>query len=221
MTIVAVAGSTSRSGKTALACSILNTISNGDWTAIKFTTVFEVEKTCPRGTDCPVCGSLSVEEKEFKIITDPRIIGQPDTDTDRLSRSNSRRVVWCITRFSAIDKAWAQVCQMLSPDERLVIEGNSILTVINPAITFLVINPQISVKRWKDSTGGLIRTADFVCLNQMNGRPVPAFEDVARDIARARGSNDLLYEDVREPLTEWDCKAPLERLRGLPGHVLI
>lgn len=219
MTIISVAGSSSNSGKTSLAVSILKSISKGDWTAIKSTTVFDSGRICPRGSNCNVCGTLDREGRDFKIIRDEHIILEPGTDTERLAHSGAKGVIWCISAFHAIERAWAGVREILEPDEKIVMEGNSILTAVDPDLSLLVINPYMRRSRWKDSTERLIKSADYVCINVNRLKGDPRGSQIVNEVADIRGRDDLIFADVTISVCEWEDKAIYERLMNLNGGV--
>ena len=71
MALVSVAGPCSRSGKTALAVSLLRAAPPGA-AAVKFTTTDEVFERCPRGTPCVVC-DIAVP---FRVLRDAPTLEQ-------------------------------------------------------------------------------------------------------------------------------------------------
>ena len=121
MSLVSVAGATSRAGKTALAASILRAVPGGSATAVKFTTTEDVFERCPRGTPCVVCDI----DVPFRIVSEASVLNEPGTDTFRLAQAGARRVVLAIARKSAVEAAWRRVSSVLEPG-LWVLEGSTI-----------------------------------------------------------------------------------------------
>src|SRR5262245_53857977 len=117
--LVSVSGACSRSGKTALAATLIRACPPGSTLAVKFTTTEEVFKRCPRGTACVVCDI----DVPFRIVTEKPLLEQPGTDTERLGSAGARRVIWAIARQSAVETAWATVKAMVGDASHVVMEG--------------------------------------------------------------------------------------------------
>ena len=109
MFLVSVSGATSRSGKTALAEVSLRALPAGASAAVKFTTTEDVFERCPRGSPCVVCDI----DVPFRIVEDPKILGEAGTDTERLGRAGARRVLWAIAKQQAAERAWQEVLSRL------------------------------------------------------------------------------------------------------------
>src|SRR5512138_807087 len=127
MFLVSISGPCSRSGKTAAAVSLLRA-AEGRAAAVKFTTTEDVFERCPRGTACVVCDI----EVPFRIVDEPSILDEPGTDTARLRAAGARTVVWAIARQSAVAEAWAAVRRRLAGQERVVMEGSTIVSEARP-----------------------------------------------------------------------------------------
>lgn len=199
MALFSVAGACSRSGKTALAVTLLRGLPGGRAAAVKFTTTDDVFARCPRGTPCVVCDI----DVPFRVVSDPRTLGEPGTDTDRLGRAGACPVVWAIARESAVGRAWAAVRRMIADAEVTVVEGSSIVPVARPDVRLFVAHPFLSPERWKPVSGPLIAQSDLVVVNRPAGEaraPSPAVMDA---LAAHRGSRDLVVADVTQPLARW------------------
>ena len=81
--LISVAGACSRSGKTALAETIIRDLATEGPVAVKFTSTDDVFERCPRGTPCVVCDI----DVPFRIVQDAATLSQPETDTGRLLRA--------------------------------------------------------------------------------------------------------------------------------------
>lgn len=198
MSLVSVAGATSRAGKTALAASILRALPKGAATAVKFTTTDDVFERCPRGTPCVVCDI----DVPFRIVNDARVLREPGTDTDRLSQAGARRVVWAIARRGAVKDAWRHVSSLLEPG-LWVMEGSTITLLAKPELLLFVVHPFLDPARWKETSAQLLGTADAVVVNRPAGEARPPSPSVLAAIKARRGRDDVLVADVTRPLPLW------------------
>ena len=199
MALVSVAGACSRSGKTALAVTLLRALSARRAAAVKFTTTDDVFERCPRGTPCVVCDI----DVPFRIVSDPGTLGEPGTDTDRLARAGASRVVWAIARASAVSPAWAAVRRMIADAEVTVMEGSTIVPVARPDMRLFVVHPFLSPERWKPVSAPLVAQSDLVVVNRPAADERPPSPAVMEAVAAHRGGNDVLVADVTEPLAQW------------------
>lgn len=203
MTIISVAGACSRSGKTALAASLLRALGPGAAAAVKFTTTEDVFERCPRGTPCLVCDI----DVPFRIIEDRAVLGEAGTDTQRLQAAGASRVVWAIARASAVRAAWAAVRARVSGSPVVVMEGSTIVHTARPDLLAFVVHPFLSPERWKPGSDALLAEADVVIVNRPAGEQRPPSPAVLDAIARARAGGPVVVGDVLRPLAEW--AAPL------------
>ena len=193
-----MSGACSRSGKTALAVTLLRALSRRRAAAVKFTTTDDVFERCPRGTPCLVCDI----DVPFRIVADRATLGEPGTDTDRLARAGADRVVWAIAKSAAVRPAWAAVKRTIADAEVTVMEGSSIVPVAQPDLRLFVAHPWLSPERWKPTSGPLIAGSDFVVVNR------PAADERAPsaevlDALHAHGPAGVVVADVTQPLAEW------------------
>jgi hypothetical protein len=207
--LVSVAGACSRAGKTALAETLLRAWPPGASVAVKFTTTEDVFKRCPRGTPCVVCDI----DVPFRLVEDPRVLGQEGTDTARLQAAGARRVVWAIARQGALQAAWSAVRQRIAGAPLVVMEGSTIVDGAAPDLLTFVAHPHLSPRRWKPTSPPLVKRADLLVVNRDAADDRPPSPEVLEELRGARGAADWRVADVRRPLAEW---APdlLERLRA-------
>jgi hypothetical protein len=198
LTLVSVSGACSRSGKTALAVTLLRALGGRRVAAVKFTTTDDVFERCPRGTPCVVCDI----DVPFRIVGDAATLGEAGTDTDRLGRAGADRVVWAIAKATAVRPAWAAVRRMIADAEVTVMEGSSIVPVAEPDLRLFVVHPFLSPARWKPTSGPLIAQSDVVVVNRAAAeRRPPSTEVLAALSAHRKG--DVLVADVMRPLADW------------------
>jgi hypothetical protein len=123
LALVSVSGAASRAGKTSLAVTLLRSLPPSSAVAVKFTTTEDVFERCPRGTPCVVCDI----DVPFRIVQDERVLDEPGTDTARLAQAGATRVIWAISRASAVRAAWSRVASMAGG--LAVMEGSTIVDV--------------------------------------------------------------------------------------------
>jgi hypothetical protein len=210
LAIVSVSGACSRSGKTALAVSLLRALGEGAAAAVKFTTTEDVFERCPRGTPCVVCDI----DVPFRIVEDPAVLGEPGTDTQRLAQAGAARVIWAIARTSAVNAAWAAVRARLQPGHLIVMEGSTIVNTARPGLLAFVVHPFLSPQRWKPGSDALLAAADVVVVNRPQAEPRAPAPAVLEAIARARPRGEVVVGDVTRPVAQW-APALEARLRAL------
>ncbi len=196
--MIGVSGACSRSGKTALAVTLLHEMARPDAIAVKFTTTDDVFKRCPRGKPCVVC-DIAVP---YRLVEDPRTLREPGTDTDRLAGAGASRVVWCIARRGSVGRAWEAVSSRLG-DAPVVIEGSTIVGVAKPDLHLFVAHPFLSPRRWKPESARLIAAADAVIVNLPAAERRAPDPEVSRTLVSFRGRDDIRIADVTAPLGSW------------------
>lgn len=214
MALVSVAGPCSRSGKTALAVSLLRVAPPGS-AAVKFTTTDDVFERCPRGAPCVVCNI----EVPFRVVRDEATLGQPGTDTARLGEACGGRVAWAIARRGAVAPAWAALKGFLAGAPLVVMEGSTIVDLVRPQLLLFVAHPFLPPERWKEGSAELAARADLVIVNRPASERRAPRASVMQTLIGARGRDDLRIEDVTRPLDEWapDLAARLRAPAGLEG----
>jgi len=209
--IVSVSGACSRSGKTALAVTLLGALPRHAAAAVKFTTTEDVFERCPRGAPCVVCDI----DVAFRVVEDEGTLREPGTDTDRLAAAGASRVVWAIAKAAAAAAAWRRVASMLE-EGLTVMEGSTVVGLAQPDLHLFVVHPFLSPDRWKPGSGALLAGADAVVVNRPAGETRPPDPVVMAEVARFRGARDVRVADVTGPLSAWapDLQAALESLRA-------
>jgi len=112
--IITVSGSHSGIGKTLLAEYLLSLLQ--DFAAIK----------------------ISIEDFFTAVSCDDATIMVPGKDTFRLSSSGAKQVIWVRSPEHTLVESMEQACSLLIDCAGVLIEGNSILTYINPDLAFFV-----------------------------------------------------------------------------------
>lgn len=112
--ILTVSGSHSGIGKTLLAEYLLSLLQ--DFAAIK----------------------ISIEDFFTAVSCDDATIMVPGKDTFRLKTSGAKQVIWVRSPEHSLMESMEQACSLLVDCTGVLIEGNSILTYINPDLAFFV-----------------------------------------------------------------------------------
>ena len=198
MRIVSVSGACSRSGKTALASTLLGALPAGSAAAIKFTTTEDVFERCPRGSACVVCDI----DVPFRIVRDPAVLREAGTDTERLAAAGASDVVWAIARSAAAPLAWAAVERMLEGIPLAVLEGSTVVEqgLARPDLAFFVAHRSMPAERWKPTSAALVKSAFRVVVHTEGPPPAPRVLD-ALDAMGARGKR--VVADATRPLRAW------------------
>jgi len=118
MKIVTISGASKDVGKTNLAVSIIERYKGV--AAVKY--------------------SLDYEGNGLGIVTDPEVLAQPGTDTGRFLRAGANPVFWVRTNKERLGLDLKKALSLLGPDSRVVIEGNSVLKHLKPALAVFVMN---------------------------------------------------------------------------------
>jgi len=207
--LISVAGACSRSGKTALAVTLLRALPSGA-AAVKFTMTDDVFERCPRGTPCVVC-DITVP---YRIVEDPKVLCEAGTDTARLGEAGARPVLWAIAKHSAATAAWERVRMRFAAEETVVMEGSTIVSLSSPGLCLFVVHPFLPPERWKPTSAALLERADAVVVNRPQSERRGPSRAVLAELARLRGKDDVREVDVTRPLAEWGPDLA-ERLRSL------
>lgn len=161
---VVVAGCASGVGKTSAAETVTEILSELCQTGAAKITVTHGDRGCPHGgKGCNVCSSLG---GDYQIIVKDSVILEPGTDTCRLKAAGGNPVVWAITRDIALESAWHEMMAFFANADCVVVESNSLTTLIKPSLTFMVVDASASRKIWKPSAERLIASADYVVFNE-------------------------------------------------------
>ena len=125
-------GSTgSNTGKTTLACKLLNKFaSSHKITAVKITAIKEKGGKCPRGGQgCGVCTSL---EGKFDITEEK----DPCTgkDTSKLLVAGAAKVYWMRVLYEHLDEGFDAMLEVLPENNLIICESNAIRDIVRPAV---------------------------------------------------------------------------------------
>lgn len=179
--IISVTGAHSKVGKTAL-CSILLNNLNG-FGAIKFT------KTALYA----------------KVIDDPVIITQKDTDTGIMSEAGAGKVAWIQSPAEKLKEPLDIALGNMTGLKGVIVEGNSPAVCMEPDLLIFIIGDDGLIK---PSALELSKKADIIIMSVPEDVPLPdvALPDKAVnfriDLARKEGEIDKLIAHINNILTE-------------------
>ncbi len=125
MEIIGVSGSASKSGKTTFISKLLKNT--------KYYT--GVIKT-----------SVNENLADYLVTTDQKLINKAGTDTARLKENGADRVVLLKSSPSDLPQAYQMARELIGEVERLYIEGNSLLSYLNPDLIFYLKNGETEKK---------------------------------------------------------------------------
>ena len=164
MRIIAVAGATSKAGKTLLAEQLIRYCAAlySPVYAVKFTTTSDLPSPCPRGAPCTVCDLSDA----FRIVLDPEILRQKGKNTARFYDAGATEVIWVIARKSQLPTAYDHLLTHIPGNALVLMEGSTVTSMSRPDLLFYVFANHISPQRWKDSANEILSRSDFVIMNR-------------------------------------------------------
>ena len=183
--IISVTGAHSKVGKTTL-CSILLKNLKG-FGAIKFT-------------------KTSLYEK---IVEDPEIITQKDTDTGIMSEAGAEKVVWIQSPSEKLEDPLNIALGKMTGLKGVIIEGNSPVDYMEPDLILFIIGDDGQIK---PSAVELSKKADIIIIStrkDFENPPLPAsvhnekIEVFRIDLANKEGEIDKLIAHINNIFTDF------------------
>lgn len=148
--IIGIGGGHSGSGKTTVACAILQKLKG--WGAIKYTRT-------------PLYSSL---------ITDDKVLSEENKDTRRLLDAGAQKVLWVCAPSEELGKILPVALEMLAHLNGIIIEGNSAVRAVHPHIVIFAAGSEGNIKEGAED---ILRISDVVVFDKT---PPPATPDHAR-----------------------------------------
>ncbi|MFN3467704.1 MAG: hypothetical protein ACK4WF_08395 [Candidatus Brocadiales bacterium] len=136
MRIISITSTSSGAGKTTLAAFLARNLRGLN--ALKITV--QHIGACPKEIDCDGCPSMG--DTSFKIITDPFVLSQPGKDTARFLKAGAKKVVWLQTQRKCLEMAARQALKLFPSRGKLLVEGNSFLSIRKVAFAIMVAMPR-------------------------------------------------------------------------------
>jgi len=155
--ILIIGSSGANSGKTRLACDIIERFrSRAKVVAVKVTTVTSRTAPCPRGgTGCGACASLN---GDFSLAEESK--EDSAKDTARLLGAGASRVFWLRAMKDRLGDAFSALLEAVGRRSVMLCESNSLRRVVEPGLFVLVSNCDHT--GWKDSAREVIADADEI-----------------------------------------------------------
>lgn len=187
MKIVSVLGTASNTGKTTVASYIIRSLldcardfggekgKSSELGALKITV--RHEGVCPRHTNCDTCDT---HDTPFQIITSDAIIKEEGKDTACLLNSGAYKVVWLQTDSDVERESIEAALGCFDKESTLIVEGNSLLRVMEADISILVATP--SVKKMKRSAKLLLNRIDIVAINMHGDDSVEQLRECKKEL---------------------------------------
>lgn len=113
---------------------------------------------------------ITVDDLYASVSDDEKEIMIQGKDTFRMKKSGAEKVVWVKTTEKLLPEVLEKALVMIGTPKGLLIEGNSILEYINPALAFFVIDG--TIEHMKPSRIIALKKADICVINQKNGYTV-------------------------------------------------
>jgi molybdopterin-guanine dinucleotide biosynthesis protein len=166
--IVVVSGASKDVGKTALAVSIIREYEGV--AALKY--------------------SLHSDGDGSGVVTDPRILERPESDTGRFLEAGAKPVFWVRTDESKLGLHLKKALSQVAAGSKVIIEGNSVLKHLKPSLSVFVMNS--SWEKMKESGLEALRKADIVVGRKNN-------EEIRKRILIMNPQAKLLTFDPSSP----------------------
>jgi molybdopterin-guanine dinucleotide biosynthesis protein len=133
--IISITSTSSGAGKTTLATFLIKILKGLN--ALKITV--QHMGACPKEIDCDGCPTMG--DLSFRIITNPIILRQPGKDTARYLKAGARKVIWLQTQRKCLEAAVQQALKLLPPKGKLLVEGNSFLSIKKVDFAIMITTP--------------------------------------------------------------------------------
>jgi len=187
--IIGIGGAHSGSGKTSLACSILESLDElKGWGAIKFT------RTALYSA----------------VVDDPEMLGEKGKDTERLLSAGAAAVVWVQSTPEDLPETMGIAVDRLSLLPGIVVEGNSAIEVLKPDIVIFITKEP---GRMKHGSLGVLGMADLVVYGTAPPAETPPGAHTCRGDDR-EGCLQFVSEAIRTWKMTGSPKRPDQRNKG-------
>lgn len=189
--IISVSGLYSGIGKTELCCCILSLLP---------------------GT-CAI--KITINDAATDVLDDEATIMVPGKDTWRLKTAGAARVVWVRAQESQLEAALADAIARNRTCERLLIEGNSMLAHLTPALSIFICDSRIcDSKPPKPSRAAALAKADIVIHNLRHTTDVSEVA-LAQAVRQYNTSAPIISRDITDRSKTDALLQDLLKSRGL------
>jgi molybdopterin-guanine dinucleotide biosynthesis protein len=175
-------GSTGRkSGKTSLACQIIQKFRKNNLVAIKVTTVTKTNKNSH--------SDLSVAETKGFIITE-ETRNNTDKDTSKMLAAGASRVFWLCAEKKCLKSGLDALLKKIGNKKICICESNSLRQFVEPGLFIMVKGPDC--RKTKPSAKHVINFADRIVTNRSND-----FDNLLKDL-RLAGKKWLIIKQKKD-----------------------
>jgi len=161
--LVVVGGHSRNIGKTSAVVSLIRSLPEWNWTAIKITQ-YGHGICSPAGESC----ECAVEYDHPYAATEERDAGS-GTDTGRFLAAGARRSVWIRTAAGQLGHALPSIREYCASAQNVVLESNSVLQFLKPDLHLMVLD--FANSDFKTSCLTHLSRADAVLISNSKGRP--------------------------------------------------
>ena len=151
MKTVVVGGHTRNIGKTSVMAGLIHRLQRLEWTAVKISQYGH--GVCSR--DGEPCG-CAPSQHPFVLSEEQDACGR--ADTCRYLAAGARRALWLRVRQGQLAEAFPALCEALDEDHYVMMESNSILDLLRPAVYLAVLDS--SARDFKASALRYLALAD-------------------------------------------------------------
>jgi len=175
--IIGVGGSCSNSGKTTIACSLLNFFKKGgskqqgrekniqDAVDPAFT------EACSQSDGFQKWGAVKYTKTELyaSLVDDRASLSQKDKDTGRYIGAGADEVLWVKSPPRELGEVLSVAMDRLSWLDGLIVEGNSVIEFLNPDIVIFIFGNKKTL--WKTSIERLVGISDIIVYENESDLP--------------------------------------------------
>jgi len=175
--IIGVGGSCSNSGKTTIACSLLNFFKKGgskqqgrekdiqDAVDPAFT------EACSQSDGFQKWGAVKYTKTELyaSLVDDRASLSQKDKDTGRYIGAGADEVLWVKSPPQKLSEVLPVALDRLSWLDGLIVEGNSVIEFLNPDIVIFIFGNKKTL--WKTGIERLVGISDIIVYENESDLP--------------------------------------------------
>jgi hypothetical protein len=199
MRVVVVGGQARKVGKTSVIAGLVRGLNSLAWTAVKIS---------HHGGDADWQDTQSADDlpAHLDFLWSEEKDRNGHDDTSRYLAAGARRALWMRAREGTLAQALPGLLQALEGDEHVIIESNSILAFLKPAVFLFVIDEsrwelKASARQFLPRADALVRVGPEIKPGVWPGISLPMLEDKpVFPVSAGEWSNPALSRFVRERL---------------------
>lgn len=154
MTTVVIGGHSRNIGKTSLMAELIYHLRPPEWAAVKITQYGH--NVCSLNGEPCTC-----DPGEHGFVLSEERVRKGSTDTQRFLQRGARRSLWLRVRQGQLHRALPALTRALVREEHVIVESNSILGHLTPALYLFVLDPakndfKLTARRYLERADALI-----------------------------------------------------------------